>query len=144
MSDDYFGTAQVMQRDSRCLHDNQRWHNACYLAGYVVECSLKAVAKADGMTQQQLSRRPYGHNLTELAPLTRLVPLVTASRLFTDCRGLLFDSSKITDSLLYSTWNPFDRYQPTLWDDENTSQQFQETAQYLSDFLNELRLNGTL
>ena len=144
MADNYFDTAQVMQRDSRCLHDNQRWHNACYLAGYVVECGLKAIAEADGMTQQQLSRRPYGHNLTELASLTKLVPLVTTSRLFTDCRGLLFDSSKITDSPLYSTWNPFKRYDTSLWNDQNTSQEFQETAQYLFDLLNELRLNGTI
>ncbi|MCK5521668.1 MAG: hypothetical protein KAI83_00915 [Thiomargarita sp.] len=54
MTDDYFGTADLMQRDSRCLHDNQRWHNACYLAGYVVECSLKAIAKKDGMTQNSV------------------------------------------------------------------------------------------
>jgi hypothetical protein len=100
MADDYFGTVQIMQRDSRCLHDNQRWHNACYLAGYVIECGFKT--------------------------------------------GLLFDSSQITDSLLYTSWNPFDRYQPPLWDDENSSQQFQETAQYLFDFLNELHLNGTI
>lgn len=138
MSDDYFATADMMQRDSRCLHDNQRWHNAGYLAGYVVECSLKAIAIADGMTQQQLSRRPYGHDLT------KLVPLMTASRLFTDYRGCLFDSSQITDSSLYSSWDPFKRYQPTFWDDEKTSQQFQETAQYLFDFLMELYLNGSV
>lgn len=144
MADDYFDTAELMQHDSRCLHDNRCWHNACYLAGYVVECGFKTIAEADGMTPQQLMRPPYGHNLTQLTPLTRLVPLVTASRLFTDCRGMLFDSSQITSSLLYSTWDPNDRYQPTLWDDEDTSQQFQETAQYMFSFLQELRLNGSV
>jgi HEPN domain-containing protein len=137
MTDDYFDTADLMQRDSRCLHDNQRWQNACYLAGYVVECSLKAIAEKDGMTQQELSRRPYGHDLT------KLVPLITASRLLTNHRGIPFDSHKITNSELYN-WNPYNRYKPRCWNNENTSKAFQETAEYLFDFLMDLYLNGQI
>jgi HEPN domain-containing protein len=138
MSDDYLGTADLMQRDSHCLHNNQYWHNACYLAGYVVECSLKAIAEADGMTQQELSRYPYGHNLTKLEPL-----VITHARLFTNYQGIPFESARITASQLFS-WNPYDRYQPTRWDDENTSQEFQETAEYMFNFLSELYLNGQI
>jgi 16S rRNA G1207 methylase RsmC len=35
------------------------------------------------MTLQELSRHPYGHDLT------KLVPLITASRLLTNHRGIL-------------------------------------------------------
>lgn len=138
MADDYFGTADRMQRDSSYLHQDKRWHTSCYLAGYVVEAGLKAIAQADGMTEQQLSSRPYGHELRNL------LPLVTAARLFVGYRGTPFDSARITGSQLYAQWNPNTRYQPTVWDNGVMSQDFQDTAEYVFVFLAELCLNGVI
>jgi HEPN domain-containing protein len=48
-------------RDARLLAENGRYDNALYLAGYVVECSLKAVASGHGVQAQA-----YGHGLSKL------------------------------------------------------------------------------
>ncbi len=138
MSDDYFGTADCMQRDSSYLHEQQRWHTACYLAGYVIEAGLKVIAQADGMSERDLQSRSYGHQIT------KLLPLVTTARLFVNYRGTPFDSNKITSSRLYTQWNPNKRYQPTTWNDEATSRDFQNIAEYVFDFLTELYLNGVI
>ena len=68
MSDDYFATADRMQRDSRFLHDNKRWHNACYLAGYVVEAALKAIIRADEY-EHGAHPTPYPHDIPLLVSL---------------------------------------------------------------------------
>ena len=36
------------------------------VAGLIVECTLKAFLSHKGMTEKELMRRPYGHNLEEL------------------------------------------------------------------------------
>ena len=138
MADDYFGTADRMQRDSSYLHRDKRWHTACYLAGYVVEAGLKAIAQKDGMTEKQLRSKQYGHDLRSL------VPLITPARLFSGYRGTPFDSARITGSDLYAQWNPYRRYQPTAWDNEAMSQDFQGTAEYVFNLLTDLYLNGVI
>ena len=134
MSDDYFATADRMQRDSRILHDNKCWHNACYLAGYVVEAGLKAIIRADEI-DRGVHPTQYAHNI---APL---VSLVTGARLI---MGKGFDDAKINGSKLLRRWHPRYRYQPTEWDDETLSKDFQKTAEYMMEFLSELWFDGVI
>ena len=134
MSDDYFATADRMQRDSRILHDNKCWHNACYLAGYVVEAGLKAIIRADEI-DRGVHPTQYAHNI---APL---VSLVTGARLI---MGRAFDDTKINGSKLLRRWHPRYRYQPTEWDDETLSKDFQKTAEYMMEFLSELWFDGVI
>jgi len=138
MSDDYFKTADRMQRDSRVLHDNKCWHNACYLAGYVVEAGLKAIIRADNERKGKRNPKPpHTHDIEEL------VRLVTRTRLI-GSRRRPFDSARITRSELFKKWDPYRRYQPTRWNDENLSADFQKTAKYMMKLLNKLKSDGVI
>ena len=51
--------------DAKVLKDNERWDNAVYLAGYVVECSFKVLVKVY-IPEDRTAVKKYGHDLTEL------------------------------------------------------------------------------
>ena len=51
--------------DAKILLDKERWDNAVYLAGYVVECSFKVLVKVY-IPEDQTAVKKYGHDLTEL------------------------------------------------------------------------------
>lgn len=84
--DDYPDAATKHLGDARALVAALRHDGACYLLGYVVECSLKAVFVHDqawqagarvhdtaliNLAYQVVSRqRPYGHNLAALLAAT--------------------------------------------------------------------------
>ncbi len=55
-------TARHLQ-DAKHLLGQQRWDNAVYLAGYVVECSFKVLVE---VYVDSSSTKKYGHNLAEL------------------------------------------------------------------------------
>lgn len=134
MADNYFGTALQMMADSQLLHQNSRWHTSCYLAGYVVECGLKAIAEKDGLSPTTLSRHPYGHKFAQL------LIYVMAASIVTDLpRGIAFPD--IARSTLVAEWNPQKRYDPTWSDNQRTSDSFQKTALELHDYLIESGLN---
>ena len=65
MSEDYPSAAKRHLEDSRTLLDAQRWDNSAYLAGYVIECSLKALitfpAPPAGIEVKEI-----GHDVTKL------------------------------------------------------------------------------
>src|SRR5947209_5710918 len=67
---------EVRLADARLLLDNRRYDGAYYLAGYAVECALKAVIAA--RTRQHefpdlvLARRAYTHNLRDLLDVSGL------------------------------------------------------------------------
>ena len=52
-------------QDAQLLLVEQRWDNAVYLAGYVVECSFKVLVEQH-FKHDQGAVRKYGHDLTEL------------------------------------------------------------------------------
>ena len=51
--------------DANILKNQQRWDNAVYLAGYVVECSFKVLVKVY-LPEGNTAVRNYGHDLTEI------------------------------------------------------------------------------
>ncbi|MBD2137727.1 HEPN domain-containing protein [Anabaena sp. FACHB-1237] len=51
--------------DAKILLDQQRWDNAVYLAGYVVECSFKVLVEVY-IPEGKTAVKKYGHDLTEL------------------------------------------------------------------------------
>ncbi|MFM6753904.1 MAG: HEPN domain-containing protein [Dolichospermum sp.] len=51
--------------DAKILLDKQRWDNAVYLAGYVVECSFKVLVEVY-IPEGKTAVKKYGHDLTEL------------------------------------------------------------------------------
>lgn len=66
MSEDSFPQAAARHlHDAKILLDKQRWDNAVYLAGYVVECSFKVLVEVY-IPEGKTAVKKYGHDLTEL------------------------------------------------------------------------------
>jgi HEPN domain-containing protein len=65
MQDSFSSSAGRHLQDAQILASSQRWDNAVYLAGYVVECSFKVLIEQTFKSSQGAARK-YGHDLTEL------------------------------------------------------------------------------
>ncbi len=64
MSDHFFSTAKRMYKSSETLHNNGEYHNACYCAGYVIECYAKILI---GLSYNDPTiSREYSHALNKL------------------------------------------------------------------------------
>ena len=67
MSEHYTNAAHRHLQDSKVLLDAQRWDGSAYLAGYVIECSLKALIVAPSASCPQGQSWPGdGHDLNSL------------------------------------------------------------------------------
>ena len=59
--------------DAKLLLDNGRWPGAYYVAGYAVECGLKAciaaLMKADEFPDKDFAKDCYTHNIEKLVGL---------------------------------------------------------------------------
>lgn len=70
--------------DARCLLDGGRWSGAYYLAGYAVECGLKACIMAHVeavgaiFQDKKFSEKCWTHDLEELLKLANLKPTLDA------------------------------------------------------------------
>lgn len=98
--DDYPRAARRHLVDATVLKTRQRYDGAAYLAGYVVECSLKALIEAETGHVDQT------HDLSRLRDtLTRLIRLADArtARLAEPLVGLLRRSGVLA-------WDPQMRY----------------------------------
>ena len=51
--DNFYDTAKRMHKSSETLHNNNEFHNACYLAGYVVECYAKIIVEVFSTAPQE-------------------------------------------------------------------------------------------
>lgn len=65
MQESFSSAAGRHLQDAQILLRNQRWDNAVYLAGYVVECSFKIVIE-QYFKKDRAAVKKYGHDLTEL------------------------------------------------------------------------------
>lgn len=135
MADNYYDTALQMMADSQLLHENSRWHTSCYLAGYVVECGLKAIAEKGEFSLATLRRPPYGHKFNKLLIDVMAITIttdLTKGRTFPD----------IARSTLVARWDPQERYNPTWCHTLAESTEFQETATQVNNYLLDLKSDG--
>jgi HEPN domain-containing protein len=65
MTEHYANAACRHLSDSRVLLDASHWDGCAYLAGYVIECSLKAVI-ASPEAPPEVNLRELGHDLSKL------------------------------------------------------------------------------
>lgn len=94
--------AQKHLTDSSLLLDRQRFDNAAYLSGYVVECCLKALLHTDGMP----SVKELGHDLSIMAGSALMLGYALApSR-----RRYNLTSTADLDDLICN-WRPDSRYE---------------------------------
>ena len=82
-------------RDARALLAARRWSGAYYLAGYAVECALKAcvivqLMKTDEFPEKRFSEQCWTHNLAQLLGLAGL--------------KVTFDADAASDPNLKDNW----------------------------------------
>jgi HEPN domain-containing protein len=81
--------------DARVLLAAGRWSGAYYVAGYAVECALKAciakLMKSEEFPDKKFAEKCWTHNLAQLLDLATL-------------KGD-FDAAQATDSALRENWN---------------------------------------
>lgn len=74
---DFQKLAEVRIAEAKALLDVGLWDGAYYLAGYAVECSLKAciakLTKADDFPDKEKANRAWNHKLDTLLEVTDLV-----------------------------------------------------------------------
>ncbi|WP_437619070.1 HEPN domain-containing protein [Sorangium sp. So ce1151] len=147
MKDDFRRTAETFMADARTLHGSGRHRNACYLAGYVVECTLKALIEASSRgavvhTHDLLSLR---ERLTELSLLAgqsvakygdplQFAPTITRRRPPPPSSG-----SRMKQ---FCDWDPGHRYDGSRWGDAAKSSAYVAEAERALSILNQLLLDG--
>jgi hypothetical protein len=137
MADDFYATAKRMHKSSKTLHNNSEYHNACYLAGYVVECYAKIVVQVFGTR----SPRTFGHNINNLN--TELGNLLTGNSSLSD---YILDGPNDFSSIL-TYWNPVSmryRSDANTISNQNISDNFQNEVQLAMAKLAQMKLDGKI
>ena len=104
-------------RDAKALLAARRWSGAYYLAGYAVECALKAcvivhLMVSDRFPERRFSEQCWTHNLDQLLGLAGL--------------EIVFDGDAASDPNLRTNWR--------------TVKDWKETSRYTRSTRNEARL----
>jgi HEPN domain-containing protein len=134
--DNFYKTAKRMQKSSKILHDNGDYHNACYLAGYVVECYAKIIVGMSYSFSHEDIAKEFGHDLKKLnKELEYVLAHSSYSTYIVDLK------EKFADVLSgESKWNPIKRYSQNTWT-QNNSTKFQEQISTAIGKLTDLSLN---
>lgn len=137
MADNFYATAKRMYKSSKTLHDNSEYHNACYLAGYVVECYAKIVVGLSyGFTPSELAKE-FSHDLKKLnKELQYIITHSSYSPYIVDMR-----SDFATLLLNVAKWHPIKRYSSNTWSQQN-SNTFQTEIQLAMQKLAQMELDG--
>lgn len=97
-------------RDAKTLLAARRWSGAYYLAGYAVECALKAcvivhLMKTDLFPERRFSEQCWTHNLAQLLGLAGLEAAFAAAQ--------AADPNLETNWRIVRGWNESSRYERT-------------------------------
>lgn len=142
MADDFAATADRMMLDAGILHRAGAHRNACYLAGYVVECTLKALV-------QQTGGAAWGHDLESLHD--EVAVLLLSGNAVVAKYG---DPSQLAPTMLQKVappppktkkvchWDPGHRYDGTRWSLPTTSEDYVREAAKSRDVILEMFLDG--
>lgn len=142
MADDFKKTAEVMYDSAFLLWEAREHRNACYLAGYVVECALKAMllVRYDlaNTTRPPATARPGGYRTHDLG---RLDSLLTDHALNAERAVLKYGLPLQIAAGIGTGWDPNHRYDGTNW---ATADGYLDEADQVIDILNFLTLDGVL
>jgi len=125
-------------QDAQLLLVEQRWDNAVYLAGYVVECSFKVLVEQH-FKHDQGAVRKYGHDLTELEGramerLRVLYPILDRQ----------LPASRIAGTVLAQN-HPERRYSKSgLWAEAEAQTAVQRAEEIYREIITKLVLNGSI
>ena len=138
MQESFSNSAGRHLQDAQILLKEQRWDNAVYLAGYVVECSFKVLVKQYFKHDQDPAKK-YGHDLTELEGramerLRVLYPILDRQ----------LPASRIVDTVLAQN-HPGRRYSTSgLWAEADAKTAVQRAEEIYREIISKLVLNGSI
>ena len=138
--DSYYDTAQRMYKSAKILHNNSEYHNACYLAGYVLECYSKiVVGMSYPLTHQELSKE-FSHDLEKLRK--ELDYILASSSISAHIRNLRAECPTIISGQF--KWNPIKRYiqDRDRWNQAN-SNNYQSEVEIVMTEIARMKLNLT-
>lgn len=141
MADNFIDTAERMRDSSNTLHCEKDFHNACYLAGYVVECYLKLFMRFS-LPTPAATPRGYGHDIKNLG--IDLFYAATSSASASAYRNYILDAQTLCPNIINS-WDPFKRYEgnPTQWN-ETMSISFQSEKEKCFDMLAKMTVDNVI
>lgn len=142
MTQDYYqDTAVRMCDSSTTLYQNKQWLNACYLAGYVVECYGKRMvelAVESGVFEGQAARI-FSHQIFDLNEYVKNIA-VMGSPLSAYCQDL-----GVICPVLLSGWNPFTiRYASDSheWNTEEIAKKIHKEIEMLAETIIQMQVDG--
>ena len=124
--------------DAQILLDKERWDNAVYLAGYVVECSFKVLVKVY-IPEDQTAVKKYGHDLTELQ-----VKAMDRLRLMYPVLDMQLPASRTTGTVLDKD-HPERRYAKSgLWNQTQAEEAVNRAEEIYQETIPKFILDGIL
>jgi len=110
MREDYPNAAKRHLEDSKTLLDAKRWDNSAYLAGYVIECSLKAIITKPS-PPAGIDVKELGHNVAKLVSVldTMAASRTAGYRRRVDSRLISALRSEMTTHVIWDTGMRYER-----------------------------------
>ncbi len=144
MPDNFFVASERMYDSSKVLHESSHFHNACYLAGYVLECYGKI------LIEKAMGGRPksYGHDLTRMNTDLGYF-LSSGSSGGGSFRKYYFDSVIHCPGLRgtlpgIDRWDPFFRYSDSANWNQLASGHFQNEKEICFEKITEMYIDGVI
>jgi HEPN domain-containing protein len=138
MQESFSNSAGRHLQDAKILLGEQRWDNAVYLAGYVVECSFKVLVE-QYFKHNQGAVKKYGHDLTELEGramerLRVLYPILDRQ----------LPASRIVGTILAQD-HPERRYAKSpLWTETEAQSAVERAEEIYREIISKLVLDGSI
>ena len=138
MQESFSNAAGRHLRDAEILLENERFDNAVYLAGYVVECSFKVLVELYFKNDQGAAKK-YGHELNELEGLA-----MERLRVLYPMLDKQLPASSISNTVL-ATYHPERRYAKSgLWTKEEVKLAVECTREIYGKIIPKLVLDGKI
>lgn len=151
MSDDYVKTADRMMLDAHALRKAGAHRNACYLAGYVVECTLKVLLKKAGLKPAQI----HELDLLQDSLQDQVAQLLALGNTDVARYG---DPASLAPTMLQKValpkpskgrshgchWDPKHRYDGSRWDSDQMSEAYLREADKSIDVIVQMTIDGVL
>jgi hypothetical protein len=143
--DNYYITAIRMYDSSKILHTNLDYFNACYMAGYVIECYAKIIISIVYTAQTIEIAHLYRHSIKDLDREIKYVLNDSNIGSVINPKYILNIDSNFPDICKgIAKWDPFKRYDDSYPWDQNTSNKFQSQIINAINILLEMKVDGLL
>ena len=130
MDDNFLETANAMLESAITLHTESQYRQACYLAGYVVECSIKELL----VKAKQAPSELHTHNLNSLMLSAQAIKGRHAK--YRKAVSEIFQAATLITEKLDggdTHWDPFYRYDGTRWNDSSVAGTYIAEAQKVKE-----------